>query len=164
MITIPYHCSRQTCSSFLHRGGMIPRAQTSSIAFIERAYAQFNPSWSNIWQAVQKGANGLAIPFRVMSKAAPWIGSNIEELRRSGSIFTFGATPILPVKAPARSERTSVWRLVATIVFKLSGYSVLRTVIASTNNSPFHGALHLICSQRSKSCGIAIAQYQMQTT
>ncbi len=36
--------------------------------------------------------------------------------RRSGSIFAVGATPRLPASAPARSERISACRLVATMV------------------------------------------------
>jgi hypothetical protein len=35
--------------------------------------------------------------------------------------------------APARSDRISAWRLVATMVSRLCGFSVIRTVIASTS-------------------------------
>lgn len=42
-----------------------------------------------------------------MSKAEPWIGSNIEGLVRVGSRFEVGAMPIEPARAAARSERMS---------------------------------------------------------
>ena len=48
-------------------------------------------------------------------------------------MFAVGATPRLPASAPARSDRISACRLVATMVSRLCGFSVIRTVIASTS-------------------------------
>lgn len=42
-----------------------------------------------------------------MSKAEPWIGSNIEGYVRVGSRLEVGAIPIEPASAAARSERMS---------------------------------------------------------
>ena len=52
--------------------------------------------------AVQKLATGLAMPLPVMSNAEPWIGSNIDGPRRSGSRFAVGAMPNEPASAAAR--------------------------------------------------------------
>lgn len=55
---------------------------------------------------------GFAIPRPVISKAEPWIGSNMEGWVRVGSRFEVGAMPIEPARAAARSERMSAcWRL-----------------------------------------------------
>ncbi len=82
--------------------------------------------------AVQKVAIGLAIPLPVMSKAEPWIGSNIDGKRRSGFRLAVGAMPSEPESAAARSERMSACRLEATTVSIAAGFSTMRVVIAST--------------------------------
>jgi len=92
-----------------------------STARISRAEASASPRWSSICDAVQKLATGLAMPLPVMSNAEPWIGSNIDGKRRWGSMFAVGATPRLPASAPARSDRMSAWRFVATMVSRLCG-------------------------------------------
>ena len=68
-----------------------------------------------------------------MSKAEPWIGSNIEGVVRSGLRLAVGAMPSEPASAAARSDRMSACRLVATIVSSVSGLSVIRMVMASTS-------------------------------
>ena len=73
------------------------------------------------------------MPLPVMSKAEPWIGSNMDGLLRSGLRFAVGAMPSEPASAAARSDRMSAWRLVATMVSSVSGFSVMRMVIASTS-------------------------------
>src|SRR6476646_5408035 len=83
--------------------------------------------------ADQKVPMGLAIPLPMMSKAEPWIGSNIEGGVRSGLRLAVGAMPKEPASAAARSDRMSACRLVATIVSSVSGLSVIRMVIASTS-------------------------------
>src|ERR1700722_5648659 len=112
-------------------GVMMPAPVTFSTARISLAEASASPRWSSICDAVQKLATGLAMPLPVISKAEPWIGSNIEGKRRPGSILAVGATPRLPASAPARSDRISAWRLVATMVSRLCGLSVIRTVLPS---------------------------------
>src|SRR6516165_8816028 len=82
-------------------------AVTRSTAFINRSAARFSPRCSNIIDAVQNVATGLATPLPVMSKAEPWIGSNIDGASRSGLILAVGAMPSDPAKAAARSERMS---------------------------------------------------------
>ena len=57
---------------------MMPAAQTCSTAAISRVAAAGSPRCSSICAAVQKLATGLAMPLPVMSKAEPWIGSNME--------------------------------------------------------------------------------------
>jgi len=47
------------------------------------------------------------MPLPAMSNALPWIGSNIDGERRSGSIFPVGAMPSDPASAAARSDRAS---------------------------------------------------------
>jgi hypothetical protein len=47
------------------------------------------------------------MPNPVISKADPWIGSNMEGFSRVGSRLEVGAIPILPARAAARSERMS---------------------------------------------------------
>ncbi len=91
-------------------------AVTRSMARISRAAAAGSPRCSSIITADQKVPTGLAMPLPVMSKAEPWIGSNIEGNRRSGLRLAVGAMPIEPASAAARSERMSACRLVATIV------------------------------------------------
>src|SRR4029077_3327542 len=65
----------------------------------------FFPEMLEHQPAVHNAAMGLAIPLPVMSKAVPWVGSNMEGKRRSGSRLAVGAFPRLPAKAAARSER-----------------------------------------------------------
>ncbi len=103
------------------------------MAFMSRAAAFGSPRCSSIIEAVQKVATGLAMPLPVMSKAEPWIGSNIDGNLRSGFRFAVGAMPSEPDKAAARSERMSACRLEATIVSSDSGLSTMRVVIASTS-------------------------------
>src|SRR5690606_27690710 len=62
-----------------------PAASVRSIASIRRAAASPSPRCSSISAALQKLAIGLATPLPVMSKPEPWIGSNIDGKRRSGS-------------------------------------------------------------------------------
>src|SRR5580704_5030771 len=88
-------------------GVWTPEAVTRSTACISRRAASFSPRWSSIREAVQKAPMGLAMPLPVMSKAAPWMGSNMEGKRRSGSRLAVGAIPRLPARAAARSERMS---------------------------------------------------------
>src|SRR4051794_32043661 len=114
-------------------GVSTPAAHTFSTAAINRVSASFSPRCSSICAPVQNVATGLAMPLPVMSNAEPWIGSNIEGKRRCGSILPVGATPRLPASAPARSERMSACKLVATMVSRLFGCSVMRTVMASTS-------------------------------
>ena len=65
----------------------MPAAHTRPIAFSRRSAACGSPRCSSICAAVQKLANGLAVPSPAIPKAEPWIGSNMEGLRRSGSIW-----------------------------------------------------------------------------
>src|SRR5262249_27885041 len=102
-----------------------------SIAFMSRAAALGPPRWPRIIEAVQKVAIGLAIPLPVMSKAEPWIGSNIDGNLRSGFRFAVGAMPSEPERAAARSERISACRFEATMVSSEPGFSTIRVVIAS---------------------------------
>src|SRR5207253_2657885 len=111
-----------------------PLAVTASTADMSRLEAAASPRWSSISAAVQKVATGFAIPFPAMSKAEPWIGSNMDGKRRSGFKLAVGAMPRLPVSAAARSERMSAWRLVATIVSSVFGLSTMRVVTASTSS------------------------------
>src|SRR3984885_4456650 len=90
-------------------GVMMPAAQTCSTARISRSAAGFSPRCSSIIAPVQKLATGLAMPLPVMSKAEPWIGSNIDGLRRSGSTLPVGAMPREPASAAARSDSMSAW-------------------------------------------------------
>ena len=108
-------------------------AVTVSIAFISRWAALFSPKCSSIIAPLQNVPIGFAIPLPAISKAEPWIGSNIEGNRRSGFKLAVGLSPIEPVKAAARSDRMSAWRLLATIVSIVSGCRTMRTVIASTS-------------------------------
>jgi hypothetical protein len=82
-------------------------AVTRSIARISRAAAAGSPRCSSISVADQNVPIGLAMPLPAMSKAEPWIGSNLEGKRRSGSRFAVGAMPSEPASAAARSERMS---------------------------------------------------------
>src|SRR6185503_17720089 len=107
-------------------------AHTASTAFIRRAAAFSSPRCSSIIDAVQKVAIGLAMPLPVMSKAEPWIGSNIEGKRRSGLRLAVGAMPSEPDSAAARSERMSACKFEATITSIASGFSTMRVVAAST--------------------------------
>src|SRR5260221_14317381 len=66
-------------------------AVTISMAFINRAAALGSPRCSSIIDAVQKVAMGLATPLPVMSKAEPWIGSNMDGNLRSGVRLVGGA-------------------------------------------------------------------------
>src|SRR6185295_17385725 len=107
-------------------------AVTVSIAFIRRAAALASPRCSSIIDAVQKVAIGLATPLPVMSKAEPWIGSNIDGKVRSGLRLAVGAMPSDPESAAARSESMSACRLEATTVSIVSGFRTMRVVMAST--------------------------------
>ena len=73
------------------------------------------------------------MPLPVMSKAEPWIGSNIDGASRSGLRLAVGAMPSEPASAAARSDRMSACRLVATIVSSVCGFIIMRMVIASTS-------------------------------
>src|SRR6185369_7548326 len=65
-------------------------AVTRSIACIRRSAALFSPKCSSIITADQKVPIGLATPLPMISKAEPWIGSNIEGKDRSGFRFAVG--------------------------------------------------------------------------
>src|SRR3546814_20291946 len=65
---------------------------------------------------------GLAMPLPTMSKAEPWIGSNIEGTSSAGLMLAVAPLPRLPVSAEARSERMSACRLVATTVSIAAGF------------------------------------------
>ena len=108
-------------------------AVARSIARISRSAACGSPRCSSIKAPDQSVPIGLAMPRPAMSKAEPWIGSNIEGAARSGFRFAVGAIPSEPASAAARSERMSACRLVATIVSSVDGRSVMRMVIASTS-------------------------------
>jgi hypothetical protein len=100
-----------------------PASQTLSTISSKASPALSSPSHFNISTAVQNVATGLAkkildskqldgelyvpIPIPVISKADPWIGSNIEGFSRVGSRLLVGAIPIEPASAAARSERIS---------------------------------------------------------
>ena len=56
-----------------------------------------------------------------MSKAEPWIGSNIEGAARRVEVGGRRRPRGEPASAPARSDRISAWRLVATTVSMLAG-------------------------------------------
>src|SRR6185295_16445801 len=108
-------------------------AVTASMAFMMRDAAFASPRCSSIIDAVQKVAIGFATPLPVMSKAEPWIGSNIDGNLRSGLRFAVGAMPSEPDSAAARSERMSACRLEATTVSIAAGFSTMRVVMASTS-------------------------------
>ena len=76
---------------------------------------------------------GLATPWPMMSKAEPWIGSNIDGNVRSGLMLAVGAIPSDPASAAARSDSTSACRLVATMVSSVAGFITIRIVMASTS-------------------------------
>lgn len=84
-----------------------PFEHTFSTDFINCAAASASPSQANISAAVQKVATGLAMPLPVMSKADPWMGSNMLGFWRVGSRLLVGAMPMDPARAAARSERMS---------------------------------------------------------
>src|SRR3990172_9286250 len=109
-------------------------AVTASIARISRAADRASPRCSSIIAAVQNVAMGLAMPLPVMSKAEPWIGSNIDGNLRSGFRFAVGAMPSDPDSAAARSERMSACRFDATMVSSEPGFSTMRVVTASTSS------------------------------
>ena len=108
-------------------------AVTFPSAAISRAAAFAAPRCSSIIDAVQKVAIGLATPLPVMSKAEPWIGSNMEGKVRSGLRLAVGAMPNDPDRAAARSDRMSACRLLATMVSSVEGLSVIEVVTASTS-------------------------------
>jgi hypothetical protein len=56
----------------------MPRSVTASTLSISFLAALSSPSQMSISDAVQKVATGLATPLPVMSKAEPWIGSNMD--------------------------------------------------------------------------------------
>ena len=112
---------------------LMPSTHVFSIARMIISLASCSPSQSSISHAVQKVPTGFASPIPVISKADPWMGSNIEGMVREGSMLHVGAIPIEPARAAARSERISACKLVARIVSRDSGLSVIRTVMASTS-------------------------------
>src|SRR3546814_9387395 len=79
---------------------------------------------------VQNAPSGLAMPLPTMSKAEPWIGSNIEGVSPAGLMLAVAPLPRLPVSAEARSERMSACRLVATTVSIASGFVTMRAAMA----------------------------------
>ncbi|CAI6229417.1 unnamed protein product [Periconia digitata] len=103
------------------------------MAFMSTSAPFSSPSQRSISAALQNAPTGFAIPFPAISGALPWIGSNILGFFLVGSRLLLGAIPILPLSAAARSDRISACKLVATMVSRLFGSSVIRTVIASTN-------------------------------
>ena len=103
------------------------------MAAIRCAAASGSPRCSSIIEAVQNVAIGLATPLPVMSKAEPWIGSNIDGKVRSGFRLAVGAMPSDPDSAAARSDRMSACRLLATMVSSVEGFNVIVVVTASTN-------------------------------
>ncbi|KAI9903736.1 hypothetical protein N3K66_000265 [Trichothecium roseum] len=86
---------------------MTPATQTLSTERMRASAAPSSPSQRSISAAVQKVATGLATPLPVMSKAEPWMGSNMEGFSRVGSRLLVGAMPMEPARAAARSERMS---------------------------------------------------------
>lgn len=84
-----------------------PISQTRSTASSNFVLASSSPNQASISALVQNVATGLATPLPVISKAEPWIGSNMEGFLRVGSRLEVGAIPIEPAKAAARSERMS---------------------------------------------------------
>src|SRR6185295_2258334 len=109
-------------------------AVTRSIAPITRPAASLSPRCSSSITTDQNVPIGLASPLPMMSNAEPWIGSNIEGKRRSGSMLAVGAMPRLPASAAARSLRMSACRFVATIVSSDAGRLIIRAVEASTSS------------------------------
>ena len=102
-------------------------------AAMRRAAACFSPRCSSIIAALQKVPIGLAMPLPAISKAEPWIGSNIDGYLRSGLRLAVGAMPRLPDRAAARSLKMSACRLVATITSSDCGFITMRMVAASTS-------------------------------
>lgn len=49
----------------------------------------------------------LPIPIPVISKAEPWMGSNMDGFSRVGSRLDVGAIPMDPANAAARSDKIS---------------------------------------------------------
>ena len=81
-------------------------AVTRSMARMRRAAAVGSPRCSSIMTPDQKVATGLAMPLPTMSKAVPWIGSNIEGKRRTplrlaGLRLAVGAMPTGGVSSSA---------------------------------------------------------------
>jgi hypothetical protein len=85
----------------------MPRSVTASTLSISFFAAPSSPSQISISDAVQRVATGLATPLPVMSKAEPWIGSNMDGYVRVGSRLLVGAIPIEPASAAARSDKMS---------------------------------------------------------
>src|SRR5215510_13407460 len=119
-------------------------AVTRSIAFIRRFAAAFSPRCSSIITPDQNVPIGLAMPLPMMSKAEPWIGSNIEGNCRSGLRLAVGAMPSEPANAAAKSDKTSACRFVATIVSRVSGRITMRMVCVDQHLIPAH-VLELGC-------------------
>ncbi|KAH8636573.1 putative tartrate dehydrogenase/decarboxylase [Alternaria alternata] len=63
----------------------MPRSVMASTLSINLFAACSSPSHASISDAVQKVPTGFATPLPVMSKAEPWIGSNIDGFWRVGS-------------------------------------------------------------------------------
>ena len=103
------------------------------MARISRAAAAVSPRCSSSITPDQNVPIGLAMPLPMMSKAEPWIGSNMEGNLRSGLRLAVGAMPSEPASAAARSDRMSACRLVATTVSIVCGLSIMRMVMASTS-------------------------------
>lgn len=86
-----------------------PLAHVFSTAFINRAAASCSPSQSNISHAVQNVPTGLAIPMPVISKAEPWIGSNIDGIVLEGSMLAVGAIPMDPARADGQRDQSPLF-------------------------------------------------------
>lgn len=66
---------------------------------------------------IYNGWDDIPIPLPVMSKAEPWMGSNMDGFCLVGSRLLVGAMPIEPAKAAARSDRISACCLVVSTAF-----------------------------------------------
>ena len=80
---------------------------------------------------VQAWPRGLAMPFPAMSGAEPCTGSNMDGAVPSRLRFAAGATPMLPMSAPARSVSRSPKRLLATTTSSEPGSRTRRASRAS---------------------------------
>src|SRR3546814_20647321 len=84
---------------------------------------------------------GLAMPLPTMSKAEPWIGSNIEGTSSAGLMLVVAPLPRPPVSAEARSERMSACRLVATTVSLSAGLVTLTAAMAAAQTRVVQGKI-----------------------
>jgi hypothetical protein len=90
---------RRPCEKPTTRNRFLPLAHGFGDLF-GSCVCRLNPACAAIIAAVQNVPTGLAIPLPVMSKAEPWIGSNIEGAFRSGFKFAVGAMPSDPASGP----------------------------------------------------------------